>query len=153
MGLQAFFVRAQLGPVLRITMYKILNKKCGKATASYRVLYLPYVTLIWGDSAENRKGRKNAVKASNIQKYKGSIFISIFRIPRVKSATSPSFGGSICGRLNASFNMLKILYTNMSFPILLWAQRSTLNRLMLSLGPTVQRSTINGQRLTKDPFT
>jgi hypothetical protein len=28
-----------------------------------RVLYLPYVTLIWGDSAENRKAEENAVKA------------------------------------------------------------------------------------------
>src|SRR5580692_11641783 len=57
-GLQ-LFVRAQLGPVLRITMYKLLNKKCGKATASYRVLYLPYVTLIWGNSAENRRAEEN----------------------------------------------------------------------------------------------
>jgi hypothetical protein len=28
-----------------------------------RVLYLPYVTLIWGNSAENRKAEENAVKA------------------------------------------------------------------------------------------
>jgi hypothetical protein len=56
-------------------MYKILNKKCGKATASDRVLYLPYVTLIWGNSAENRKGRRKRSKSNNIQKYKDSIFI------------------------------------------------------------------------------
>jgi hypothetical protein len=56
-------------------MYKILNKKCGKATAADRVLYLPYVTLIWGNSAENRKGRRKRSKSNNIQKYKGSIFI------------------------------------------------------------------------------
>jgi len=44
-------------------MYKILNKKYGKATAVERVLYLPYVILIWGNSAENRKAEENAVKA------------------------------------------------------------------------------------------
>jgi hypothetical protein len=43
-------------------MYKILNKKCGKATADNRVLYLPYVILIWGNSAENRNTEENAVK-------------------------------------------------------------------------------------------
>jgi hypothetical protein len=56
-------------------MYKILNKKCGKATDLERVLYLPYVTLIWGNSAENRKGRRKRSKSNNIQKYKDSIFI------------------------------------------------------------------------------
>jgi hypothetical protein len=43
-------------------MYKILNKKYGKATAVERVLYLPYVILIWGNSAENRNTEENAVK-------------------------------------------------------------------------------------------
>jgi len=39
-------------------MFEILNKKCGKATAFERVLYLPYVTLIRENSAENRKQNK-----------------------------------------------------------------------------------------------
>jgi len=39
-------------------MYKILNKKYGKATSVDRVLYLPYVILIWGNSAENRRQKK-----------------------------------------------------------------------------------------------
>jgi hypothetical protein len=43
-------------------MYKLLNKKYGKATAVERVLYLPYVILIWGNSAENRNTEENAVK-------------------------------------------------------------------------------------------
>jgi hypothetical protein len=44
-------------------MYKIFIKKFGKATSVERVLYLPYVTLIWGNSAENRRAEENAVKA------------------------------------------------------------------------------------------
>jgi hypothetical protein len=59
-------------------MFKILNKKYGKATAAGRVLYLPYVTLIWGNSAENRKGRRKRSKSNNIQKYKDSTFIGLF---------------------------------------------------------------------------
>src|ERR1700685_1761798 len=56
-GLQ-IFVRGLLSPVLRITICIILNKKCGKATTHERVLYLPYVKLIWGNSAENRKQKR-----------------------------------------------------------------------------------------------
>src|SRR5450755_3094076 len=72
------FVRAQLSPILRITICKILNKQCGKATAVERVLYLPYVIPDLGKLLQKIESRRKRSKSHNIQKHKDSTFISIF---------------------------------------------------------------------------
>jgi hypothetical protein len=43
-----------------------------------RALYLPYVTLIWGNSAENRKAEENAVKAIT---YRTTKIVYLLEIP------------------------------------------------------------------------
>jgi hypothetical protein len=106
-------------------MFKILNKKCGKATASYRVLYLPYVTLIWGNSAENRRAEENAVKAITYRNTK-VVYLSQYSESLGQIGYSPSFWRlSVLNK--RFFPYVENSLLNFSFLIIPWAERPTLN--------------------------
>jgi hypothetical protein len=72
-----------------------------------RVLYLPYVTLIWGNSAENRKAEENAVKAIT---YRNTKIVYLSQYSQCMGQIRYRSGFWLLSvTIKRFFNMLKIL--------------------------------------------